>query len=283
MLRSLIEKSIQHDAFRRTFAINPVLGRALSAETTLLPNQIYRRNFVSESKSKLKPPKPSPQQNESQDNSLRGPVTFASLGLMALAGLTLGYYYNTEKQRKKEQAVSQVRSVGKPALGGSWTLVDENGIPRTDLDFRGQWVLLYFGFTRCPDICPSELVKIGKIIEELDKVLEVEVKPVFISVDPDRDSVGQLKAYAQDFHPRFTYLTGTKDQVFKAAKAYRVYFSKADEHDLNDDEYLVDHSIVIYLNGPDGKFVDFFTQSTKVTDCIQKTVKHVQQFEASSN
>ncbi|CAM9267800.1 unnamed protein product, partial [Heterosigma akashiwo] len=206
--------------------------------------------------------------NEVSD--LRGPVTFASLGLMAIGGLSVAYYYEEEKQRKQEQAVSQVKSVGKPALGGPWTLVDQDGFPRTDNDFLGQWVLLYFGFTRCPDICPSELVKIGKIVDELDKTLPVEIKPVFISVDPDRDSVGQLRAYAKDFHPRFTYLTGTKDQVFKAAKAYRVYFSKADEHDLNDDEYLVDHSIVIYLLGPDGKFLDFFTQSTKVTDCIQK-------------
>lgn len=89
-------------------------------------------------------------------------------------------------------------SYGKPALGGPWTLVDFTGKPVTDADFRGEFLLLYFGFTHCPDICPSELVKVGRILDLLDKEQSLPmVRPVFISVDPDRDNVGQLRHYAQ--------------------------------------------------------------------------------------
>ncbi|CAM9316691.1 unnamed protein product, partial [Phaeothamnion confervicola] len=162
------------------------------------------------------------------------------------------------------------KSFGKPALGGPWSLVDMHGAPRTDRDYRGRFTLLYFGFTHCPDICPSELVKVGNVIEELDKRLGPGVvKPVFISVDPERDSLQQLRHYAQDFHPSIDYLTGTKEQVARAAKAYRVYFSKADDHDEGED-YLVDHSIVLYLNGPDNDFLDFLTQRTTPADCLDR-------------
>lgn len=95
-------------------------------------------------------------------------------------------------------ALGKVTSYGKPALGGPWTLVDFTGKPVTDADFRGEFLLLYFGFTHCPDICPSELVKVGRILDLLDKEQSLPmVRPVFISVDPDRDNVGQLRHYAQ--------------------------------------------------------------------------------------
>jgi protein SCO1/2 len=94
--------------------------------------------------------------------------------------------------------LGKVTSYGKPALGGPWTLVDFTGKPVTDADFRGEFLLLYFGFTHCPDICPSELVKVGRILDLLDKEQSLPmVRPVFISVDPDRDNVGQLRHYAQ--------------------------------------------------------------------------------------
>ncbi|GAB5031572.1 sco1 family protein [Nannochloropsis oceanica] len=197
------------------------------------------------------------------------PVTWASLGLMAVTGAGLAYYYQGEKEKKQQQALGKVTSYGKPALGGPWTLVDFTGKPVTDADFRGEFLLLYFGFTHCPDICPSELVKVGRILDLLDKEPRLPmVRPVFISVDPDRDNVGQLRHYAQDFHPRILYLTGTQEQLAKVTKGYRVYFSKADEED--EENYLVDHSIVLYLIGPDGSFLDFFTQSMQPTDIVNR-------------
>eukprot|EP00612_Vaucheria_litorea_P004989 CAMPEP_0171464420 /NCGR_PEP_ID=MMETSP0945-20130129/7749_1 /TAXON_ID=109269 /ORGANISM="Vaucheria litorea, Strain CCMP2940" /LENGTH=156 /DNA_ID=CAMNT_0011991511 /DNA_START=379 /DNA_END=849 /DNA_ORIENTATION=- len=151
-----------------------------------------------------------------------------------------------------------------------------HGEPKTDKDYQGTFSLLYFGFAHCPDICPAELVKLGHIIEEASKRLgkPAPVKPIFISVDPDRDSLLQLKHYSTDFHPNFEYLTGTKEQVAKAARAYRVYFSSNADHE-EDEDYLVDHSIVMYLLDKEGEFLDFYTQRMGVTDCVEKLVQEI--------
>jgi protein SCO1/2 len=206
----------------------------------------------------------------------RGPVTFISLGIMLAAGGSLLFYYNLEKEKQTQKVASDVTSVGKAALGGvPWVLVDEDGHLRTDSDFKGKFTLLYFGFTYCPDICPSELVKIGNIIKGLEKDHEGKLVPVFISVDPNRDTVGQIRHYKQDFIKNIIYLTGTKDQVAVATKAYRVYFSKANEQEDDEDDYLVDHSIVLYLISPDGEFLDFFTQRMTVKDVVAKMDKYM--------
>jgi len=206
----------------------------------------------------------------------RGPVTFVSLTITAAAAAGILVYYNIEKEEQVKQVSKNVVTVGKPALGGPWVLVDHNGIPRTDASYHGKYCLYYFGFTHCPDICPAELVKVAKVLNVLDKKKCKAIQPLFISVDPSRDSVGQLKHYAQDFHKDVVYLTGTKDQVAVAAKAYRVYFSKAVDADLeSDEEYLVDHSIVLYLVSPEGEFLEFFTQRMEVKDIVDKIMKYV--------
>ncbi|KAK1942377.1 putative pre-mRNA-splicing factor ATP-dependent RNA helicase mog-5 [Phytophthora citrophthora] len=150
-------------------------------------------------------------------------------------------------------STSTVTSIGKPLLGGHWTLVDcDTGRAVTDASFRDKFSLLYFGFTHCPDICPNELVRIGDVLDKLEGENNPEVVPLFVTVDPNRDTIAQMKAYKGDFHPKFKMLTGTRDQVADITKAYCVYFSKADENEDDDEDYLVDHSIVMYLVGPDG-------------------------------
>lgn len=205
-------------------------------------------------------------------------------------------YYNIEREKKVEKVSGQIAHVGKPKLGGPWVLVDHNGIPRTDASYRGKMNLLYFGFTHCPDICPNELVKVKKIVNaagnnSLPKFLlnhnlfelhiiyfaalnGIEIKPIFISVDPVRDTVGQLKFYSKDFHPSFDFLTGTPEQVGNVAKSFRVYYSKANEDADDESEYLVDHSIVLYLISPDGEFLDFFTQKMQVNDIVDRISVH---------
>lgn len=101
-----------------------------------------------------------------------------------------------------------------------------------------------------------------------------KLKPVFISVDPHRDTVGQLKSYAADFHKSIDYLTGTKDMIAKATKAYRVYFTKANEQEDDEEDYLVDHSIVLYLVSPEGEFLEFFTQRALINDIVDKIIYH---------
>lgn len=169
-------------------------------------------------------------------------------------------------------------SAGKPSLGGPWSLVDLDGNLVTNKQFEGKWLLLYFGFARCPDICPSEMLKVGKVMDILAKDypgLRQKVQPVFVSVDPARDSIKVLREYAKDFHPSYMFLTGTPEQVQQMAKKYRVYVSKADE--TEDGDYLVDHSIVIYFHDDTGDLADCFTQSMRPTDVVSKIVERMTQ------
>ena len=106
---------------------------------------------------------------ELKDSRTKGPVTFISLGFAFIVGCGVVGLYTIEKEKKTKALARAVKSVGKPALGGPWVLVDQDGMPRTDATYRGYFTLLYFGFTYCPDICPSELVKVGKIVSALGK------------------------------------------------------------------------------------------------------------------
>ena len=119
------------------------------------------------------------------------------------------------------------RVASKPDLGGPFTLVDWDGNRVTSEDLKGKWTLLYFGFTKCPDICPEELTKVSGVLQKLDERGQ-PIQPVFITIDPARDTTQRLKDYFKEamMHPRFIGLTGTHDEVRTACRAYRVYFTK---------------------------------------------------------
>lgn len=200
------------------------------------------------------------------------PMTWTALGVAGFVGAGVAVWYNVEKEKRQTAATKKQSTYGKPALGGSWTLVDaKTGQPVTDATYHGAYTLLYFGFARCPDICPAELVKVGEVVSLLETRKGPTVRPLFISLDPNRDSLQQLKYYAQDFHPSIDFLVGTPQQVKNAAKCYRVYSSIADG---DEDDYLIDHSIVLYLNSPDGEFLDFFTQSTSARNVVDGILAH---------
>lgn len=140
-------------------------------------------------------------------------------------------------------------------IGGPFTLTDQNGVVRHDTDFRGELMLVYFGYTYCPDACPTALQTMTNALDALgDKGKEVQ--PIFITVDPERDTVAQMKLYASNFHPRLLALTGTVEQTTAAARAYRVYFQKVKQS--GQDDYLVDHSSFIFLMGRDGHYLAHF-------------------------
>jgi cytochrome oxidase Cu insertion factor (SCO1/SenC/PrrC family) len=145
-------------------------------------------------------------------------------------------------------------------IGGPFTLTDQHGETVTERDFAGRWMLVYFGYTYCPDVCPLSLMNMGLALDMLEQDEAEHVVPVFITVDPERDTVEQLASYAPSFHPRLVALTGTPTQVRDAAKAYRVYFAKAEGEDTTD--YLMDHSGFIYLMGPDGTYRSHFSHTT---------------------
>ncbi|HWX46943.1 MAG TPA: SCO family protein [Roseomonas sp.] len=141
-------------------------------------------------------------------------------------------------------------------MGGPFSLVDQDGRARTERDFHGRWALLYFGYTFCPDVCPTELATMAAALDLLPAEVAGQVVPVFITVDPQRDTPAQMKNYVPLFHPRLTGLTGSADQVAAAIKAFRVFAEKREATGAAD--YLMDHSSFLYLLGPDGRLRTIF-------------------------
>jgi cytochrome oxidase Cu insertion factor (SCO1/SenC/PrrC family) len=149
---------------------------------------------------------------------------------------------------------------GTALVGGPFTLVDQNGRTRTEKDFAGSYMLVYFGYTFCPDVCPTALQVMSQAMDRLDPPVAAKIVPVFVTVDPARDTASQLKGYVGNFHPRLVGLTGTEEQVAAAAKAYRVYYAKSKETAASSD-YLMDHSSVVFLMGPNGRYLTHFTHN----------------------
>ncbi len=146
-------------------------------------------------------------------------------------------------------------------IGGAFTLTAHDGRQVTDSDFRGRHMLVFFGYTYCPDICPASLSEISTALDELEGLAD-KVHPVFVTVDPERDTSDRLKDYVDHFNPRITGLTGTAEQIKQVAKAYRVYYAKVPAEDGDPDGYLMDHSSVIYLMDPEGRFKSHFSHQT---------------------
>lgn len=182
-------------------------------------------------------------------------ITFLFAGGSVAAWL----YLRAEKGQKEK--LQRIEELKKLSIGqGDFHLVDHTGRARSKADFTGNWVLLYFGFTHCPDICPEELEKMSHVVELLDREEQLpRVLPVFVTVDPERDDVTAIAKYVREFHPRLLGLTGTPEQVREASRAYRVYYSAGPKDEDND--YIVDHTVIIYLLTPDGLFMDYYNRS----------------------
>ena len=137
-------------------------------------------------------------------------------------------------------------------IGGPFTLVDGNGHTVTDKTFRGRYLLVYFGYTFCPDVCPTTLNQVAAALDRLGPKAD-RVQALFITVDPRRDTPAVVRDYAAAFSPRLIGLTGTPEQIEQVARAYRVYY--AAQKPVGGGGYTVDHSSIIYLMGPDGRFL----------------------------
>jgi protein SCO1/2 len=155
-------------------------------------------------------------------------------------------------------------------IGAPFALTDHDGKRRTDAEFRGKLMVIYFGYTNCPDICPADLTSIALALDQLGDAADA-VQPVFITLDPERDTPADLAAYVTAFHPRLIGLTGTPDDIRKVATAYKIYYVKAGN--AGGADYAVDHSAFIYLVGGDGRYLGFLPPSTtpeRLSDVIRQ-------------
>jgi len=154
----------------------------------------------------------------------------------------------------QDQRPALVEQANGVLLGGSFMMVDHNGNTVSNEDFRGRYMLIYFGYTFCPDVCPPALQSMTEAMEMLGDAADA-VQPVFVSVDPDRDDPARLREYLSNFDPRIVGLTGPKKMVAAMLDKYRV---KADKTETWDDSYLMDHTSSIVLMGPHGEYVERF-------------------------
>ena len=167
------------------------------------------------------------------------------------------------RQRLLGPAVS-----GKALVGGPFSLTDSTGKRVTDQDYRGRDMLVFFGFTSCPDICPAGLQLISAALDKLGPGAD-RITPIFITIDPERDTPEKLAAYVKNFDPRLVGLTGTPDEIAAVAKAYRVYYKKVPNKDVPSD-YSMDHTGFIYLMDANGDYITHFTPTTPVDEMTSK-------------
>jgi cytochrome oxidase Cu insertion factor (SCO1/SenC/PrrC family) len=153
-------------------------------------------------------------------------------------------------------------------VGGPFELTDHTGQPRTNSDFRGKLMLVYFGFTYCPDVCPTDLQAIGLALDKLGTDGD-SVQPLFITVDPERDTPQHLAEYVPMFHPRLIGLTGSAEAIRKAADAYKVYYAKVDPPKGDGGYYTVDHTAFIYLMDREGNYLGFFPPGTSADRMVE--------------
>jgi len=160
------------------------------------------------------------------------------------------------------------------SIGGAFSLTDHTGKTRSDRDFLGKYMLLYFGYTFCPDVCPTSLLSIASSLNEIKKThpeISNSIQPLFITLDPDRDTQETLAQYVDFFHPSLIGMTGTNAQIGDIAKQYLIYYDQQVKTTTND--YLIDHSSVIYLMSRQGHYMHHFTHDTTQEEMVQTLIE----------
>jgi len=153
-------------------------------------------------------------------------------------------------------------------VGGPFSLVNQDGERVTEKDFLGSYFLVYFGYSYCPDVCPVDLQSMAAALDLLNEDTLGKVQPVFITIDPERDTVEVMKTYVSLFHPKLIGLTGTPEEIAAASRAYRVYARKVETE--SDSEYLMDHSAITFLMSPEGKYIAHFSTGFKPEAMAQR-------------
>ena len=196
-------------------------------------------------------------------------LVLSVFALTVAAVIALIQIKNDTHMRRGENTTS----VAVANFGGDFTLKNQDGVTVTQDDFKGQYRLIYFGFTYCPAICPTELQKIASALDMAGEKGK-KVLPVFVTVDPARDTVSVMKEYTALFHPRLVGLTGTTAQIQQAMDAYKIYAAKVQDETMSD--YTMDHSSFIYFIGPDDTLYHIFKMADPardIADAIRGKVK----------
>ncbi|KAL2521570.1 Protein SCO1-like protein 2 [Forsythia ovata] len=195
--------------------------------------------------------------------------------IAGIGGLVFFIHYNDEKRAipKGQGAKFERSAIQGPIIGGPFSLINTEGQLVTEHNLLGNWILIYFGYTSSPDVGPAEVQKMAKSVEILESKQNLKILPIFVTIDPQRDTPAQLRAYLREFDSRIVGLTGSVTAVRQMAQEYRVFFKKVDEEG---DDYLVDSSHNMYLINPNMEVVRCFGveySAEELTEAIIKEMK----------
>lgn len=210
-------------------------------------------------------------ENQQKLKSRGKQLLISALGMVGLYAY-LQYMKSKKEQELAKKTVAMTSSSTLAQIGGEWSLVNQDGKRMSNKDFLGKWTLMYFGFTHCPDICPEELEKIAQAVDVLggNKRLPT-VTPIFVTIDPERDTPEAVKNYLTEFSDKLIGLTGSSEEINKVAKSFRVYHSTGPKDEDND--YIVDHTIITYLISPEGTFMEHYGRNINYLEMARKIEK----------
>ena len=200
--------------------------------------------------------------------------------LIIIIGVTLRFFASPQSMVSPagvtvvDKGGREIKGSKPPSIGGRFTLISQDGRPVTDADFRGKNTLVFFGFTNCPDVCPLTLNNISRAIVLLGADAN-KIQPLFISVDPLRDTPNVLRKYLKHFDHRIIGLTGTPKQVVAVQRAYRIFAQRRNAVGVGSDDYLMDHTSISYMMGPSGEFKTFFSNGSTPEEFVTKIRQHL--------
>ncbi|MCS6879147.1 MAG: SCO family protein [Geminicoccaceae bacterium] len=200
---------------------------------------------------------------------MRQRVLFLVLVLLAAvsAAIAAALVARSDRNTQRLGGLTEVQ------IGGPLNLVHHTGRRFADSELAGKYRLIYFGYTYCPDICPLGLLTMSEALDRLPPPVAQKIQPIFVTVDPERDTPEVLAAYVASFHPRLIGLTGTIEEIEAVKRAYRVFARKSEEK--RGEDYLVDHSTFTYLMGPDGRYLAHFGHGTTPEQMAERLVRLV--------
>jgi protein SCO1 len=286
---SFIRRS-NSSSFVRSFSVLSTLQFRSFSSPSAPPSSPTSSSPPSSSPSSSPSP-PADSTSGASDPGARGirPVSWFSLGLISLAsGLALLYYRLASDRVTRSAAKSEVTSVGRASIGGPFELVDNNGKTIKSSDLHGKYSIIYFGFTHCPDVCPTELKKLESALESLTSspaagpwIKGRALLPIFISIDPRRDTPTRLSEYSRTYGHLtdqfgMVWLTGSDPAIRSVARAYRVYYSAPEVKEGSDQDYLVDHSIFFYLVDRQGEVLDYMGKNLSAQEMADKIETAIQ-------